>query len=136
MPEKVVHVVLRPYPRCYVYVHFDPRKVRPGDKGQFDHVVYVGKGTRARAWVDTRPCSRAHGLWLRDLQNHGFAPDEYVRIEFRRRTSEQARKLERELLAFYRSKGVLLFNNERGYNGPVRPYDNKWMPDPRFGKLG
>jgi hypothetical protein len=70
------------------------------------------------------------------LQYHGFTPDEYVRIEFRKRTSEEAIKLERQLLTFYRTKGVLLFNKERGYKGPVRPYDNKWMPDPKFGELG
>jgi|SRR5580658_3443698 hypothetical protein len=136
MTEKVVPVVLRPFPRCYVYIHYDPRKVRPGDKGQIDHVVYVGKGTRARAWIDTRISSPSHRCWLRDLQSQGFAPDEFVRIEFRKRTSEQAKKLERQLLTFYRAKQVLLFNKERGYNGPVRPYDNKWMPDPKFGKLG
>jgi len=59
-----------------------------------------------------------------------------VRIEFRKRTSEEAIKLERELLNFYRRNGVLLFNKERGYKGPVRAYDNKWLQDPQFGKLG
>jgi hypothetical protein len=70
------------------------------------------------------------------LQHHGFTPDQYVRIEFRKRTSEEAINLERELLTFYRTKGVLLFNKERGYKGPVRTYDNKWMSDPKFGELG
>jgi hypothetical protein len=98
--------------------------------------VYVGKGTRARAWVDTRGKSLDHRRWLRDLQNQGFAPDEFVRIEKRRLTSEQANKFERELIAFYREKGVMLFNKEKGWKGPVRTYVNKWMPDPEFGKLG
>jgi hypothetical protein len=136
MTEKVIHAVLRPYPRCYVYIHFDPRKVRPEDRDQIDHVVYVGKGTRERAWVDRRIYSPAHRLWLRDLQYQGFAPDEYVRIEFRKLTEEEALELEQQLLKVYRDKGVLLFNREKGYKGPVRTYDNKWIPDPAFGKLG
>jgi len=136
MTEKVIRAVLRPYPRCYVYIHFDPRKVRPEDKNQIDHVVYVGKGTRERPWVDRRIYSGAHRRWLRDLQYQGFAPDEYVRIEFRKLTEEEALKLEQQLLKFYRDKGVLLFNREKGYKGPVRTYDNKWIPDPAFGKLG
>lgn len=135
MTEKVVHVVLRPYARCYVYIHYDPRKVRPEDKEQIDHVVYVGRGTRERAWVDRRLYSPEHRRWLRDLQYQGFAPDEYVSIKFRRCTLDEAIKLERQVLNFYRSKEVLLFNKERGYKGPVRTYDNKWMPDPNFGKL-
>jgi hypothetical protein len=136
MTEKVVHVVLSPYPRCYVYIHYDPRKTRRGELEQIDHVVYVGKGTRARAWVDTRLNSPDHRRWLRDLQNQGFSPDEFVRIEKRRLTSEEAIKFEGELIAFYRKKGVLLFNKERGLKGSVRTYDNKWMRDPKFGKLG
>jgi hypothetical protein len=135
MTERVVHIVLSPYPRCYVYIHYDPRKVRRGEVGQIDHVVYVGKGTRARAWVDTRLNSPDHRRWLRDLQNQGFAPDEFVRIEKRRLTSEEAIRFERDLIAFYREKGVLLFNKERGWNGPVRTYESRWMPHPGFGKL-
>jgi len=69
------------------------------------------------------------------LQYHGFTPDQYVRIEFRKLTSEEAIKLERQVLTFYRKKGVLLFNKERGYQGPVRTYDNKWMSDPKFVEL-
>lgn len=136
MTEKVIRAVLRPYPRCYVYIHFDPRKVRPEDKDQIDHVVYVGEGTRERAWVDRRIYSPAHRLWLRDLQYRGFAPDEYVQVKFRKLTKGEALKLEQQLLKVYRDKGVLLFNREKGYKGPVRSYDNKWMPDPAFGKLG
>jgi len=135
MPERLIHVVLSPYPRWYVYAHCDPRMVRKGESGQIDHVVYVGKGTRARAWVDARLNSPDHRRWLRDLQNDGFSPDEFVRIEKRKLTSDQAFEFERELIAFYREKGALLFNKEKGWSGPVRRYENKWMPDPGFGKM-
>src|ERR1700739_2618501 len=81
MPERLIRVVLSPYPRWYVYVPYDPRMVRTGESGQIDHVVYVGKGTRARAWVDASLSSPDHRRWLRDLQNDGFSPDEFVRIE-------------------------------------------------------
>jgi len=60
----------------------------------------------------------------------GYAPDEFVRIEVRKLTSSEAEKKEQELIAFYRKKGSLLFN------GGERPYDNKWLPEPGFGKLG
>jgi hypothetical protein len=133
--ERVIHLVLSPYPRWYVYVHYDPRKVRKGEPGQVDHVVYVGKGTRARAWVDVRLSSPDHRRWLRDLQIEGFAPDEFVIIERRKLTSDRAIKAERELTAFYRAKGALLFNKEKGWSGPVRTYENRWMPDPAFGKM-
>jgi hypothetical protein len=135
MSERVYQVVLSPYSRCYVYVHFDPRKVRPDDKSQIDHIVYVGKGTRERAWADDRTNSSGHSLWLRDLQYQGFSPDQYVQIMSRNCTEEQALKTEQELLNLYRSKGVLLFNNEPGYKGPVRNYQNKSLPEPTFGGL-
>jgi hypothetical protein len=135
MTEQIIRAILRPYPRCYVYIHFDPRKVRPGDKEQIDHVVYVGEGTRERAWVDERTDSNGHSLWLRDLQYQGFSPDQYVSVKYRTRTKEQAVKLEKQLLQVYRKKGILLFNNERGYTGPVRTYENKFMPDAAFGSL-
>jgi hypothetical protein len=133
--ERVIRLVLSPYPRWYVYIHYDPRRVRKGEPGQIDHVVYVGKGTRARAWIDTRLSSPDHRRWLRDLQTEGFAPDEFVRIEGRKLTSDQAIKAERGLIAFYRAQGVLLFNKEKGWSGRVRTYENKWMPDPAFGKM-
>ncbi|HEY2467838.1 MAG TPA: hypothetical protein VGI45_08350 [Terracidiphilus sp.] len=72
---------------------------------------------------------------MRDLQNDGFSPDEFVRIERRRLTSDQAFQFECELIAQYRRNGALLFNKERGNCEPVRRYENKWMPDPRFGEM-
>jgi hypothetical protein len=135
MPERTINVVLSPYPRWYVYVHYDPRKVRVGETAQIDHVVYVGKGTRARAWVDMRVSSPDHRRWLRDLQNAGFSPDEFVKIEKRKLTSDQAIRYERELIALYRKEEVLLFNKEGGWRGLVRRYENKWMTDPAFGKI-
>jgi hypothetical protein len=124
MAEKNHRIVLQRYPRCYVYIHYNPQKAK---RGLWD-VVYVGKGTRMRAW-DDRNRSPAHARWLRDWQNLGFAPDEFVRIEFRKLTSKQAEKKEKELIAFYRRKGALLFNDGE------RAYDNKWLPDPQFGEL-
>jgi hypothetical protein len=135
MSETVIQVVLSPYPRWYVYVHYDPRTIRQGESEQIDNVVYVGKGTRARAWVDMRLSSPDHRRWLRDLQNEGFSPDQFVRIERRRLTPEQALNCERELVGFYRTKGALLFNKEKGWAGTVRRYENNWMPDPAFGKM-
>lgn len=125
MTERNYQIVFQPYPRCYVYVHYHPQKAKQG----VQEVVYVGKGTRGRAW-DDRKRSPNHAQWLRDWQNQGFAPDEFVRIEFRKLTSKQAEKREQELIAFYRERGALLFNDGE------RTYENKWLPDPKFGKLG
>jgi len=44
------------------------------------------------------------------LQNDGFSPDEFVRVEKRKLTSDQAFEFERELITFFREKGALLFN--------------------------
>ncbi len=85
--------------------------------------------------MDTRLSSPDHRRWLRDLQNEGVSPDEFVRIEKRKLTSDQALEFEGKLIAFYREKGDLLFNKEKGWTGPVRRYENKWMPDPAFGKI-
>jgi len=126
MAERVIHFVLSRYPRCYVYTHRHPQREA--------EVVYVGKGTRGRAWADTRR-SPDHRRWLRDWQTLGFAPDEFVRIERRKLTSMEAAKQERELIAFYRQQGALLFNKCRSGKWHVRTYYNKWMPDPKFGKL-
>jgi hypothetical protein len=135
MAEMNIKAAIRPYPRCYVYIHFDPRKLQLGEPLRVDHEVYVGKGTRARAWVDTRSYSPDRGRWLRDIRNQEFSRDRYVRIEFQARSSEEARKPEKSLIAFYRDKGALLFNKEKGWKGTVRIYQNKWFSDPEFGKL-
>ena len=135
MTEKIVRGVLRPYPRWYVYIHFDPRRTRRGEPEGPDDVVYIGKGTRARAWSDMRLNSPDHRRWLRDLQIQGFSPDKFVRIEKGNLTPEEAGEFERQLIASYRDKGVLLFNKERGWKGRVRTYENKWMPDPEFGTI-
>ena len=118
MAEKVIHVVLSPYPRWYVYIHYDPRLVQNGALGGIDSVVYVGKGTRARAWVDMRLSSPDHRRWMRDLQNDGFSPDEFVRIEKRRLTSDQAFQVESGLISFYRKNGALLFERKKAVVGP------------------
>jgi len=127
MADRVIEIVLRPYPRCYVYIHHHPQRETD--------VVYVGKGTRGRAWDDTNR-SPEHRCWLRDIQNLGFAPDTFVRIERRKLTSDEAEREERALIAFYRRQGKLLFNKSRNKKRPVRRYQNKWMPDPKFGRLG
>jgi hypothetical protein len=135
MAEQIIRRPFRPYPRCYVYIHHDPRAVVLGTSERTDHVVYVGKGTRARAWVDTRGSSLDHRRWLRDLQILGFAPDEFVKIVKRKLTSEEASKFERELIAFHRNNGATLFNKERGWKGAVRKYGNASAPEHEFGKL-
>ena len=80
--------------------------------------------------------SQRNGVRLHSGIAFTFDRIPHVRIEFRKRTSEEAIKLEQQLRTFYRKKEVLLFNKERGYKGPVRTYDNKWMSDPKFGELG
>lgn len=127
MTEKTIQLAFRPYPRCYVYIHFHPERET--------EVVYVGKGTRGRAWDDTRRCPD-HRRWLRDWQNLGYAPDQFVKVVKRKLTSREAELEERKLIASYRTHGATLFNKSSNKKWPVRTYYNKWLPDPKFGKLG
>lgn len=127
MAEKTIQFAFHPYRRCYVYIHFHPERET--------EVVYVGKGTRGRAWDDARRCPD-HRRWLRDWQNLGYAPDQFVKLVKRNLTSREAETEERKLIASYRNQGALLFNKSSNKKWPARTYNNKWMPDPKFGKLG
>lgn len=73
--------------RAYVYEHFDPRT---------GEVRYVGKGTGGRAWSVARSGSRslAHFEWLTEIQEHGFTPDQFVRVIARGLSNKEALRLE------------------------------------------
>lgn len=89
----------------------------------------MGEGTRTRAWED-RNRTPDHGRWLRDWQNQGCAPDEFVKIVRRKLTKKQAQREELVLITLYRKQGARLFNDGE------RTYENKWLPNLEFGKLG
>ena len=63
--EILRRVVLEPYPKYYVYIHFHPK--HPDD---INYIVYVGKGTDSRAW-SRRGRRNEHSHWMRDWQDLG-----------------------------------------------------------------
>jgi hypothetical protein len=98
-------VALTPYPKHYVYIHFHPQ--HPDD---INYVVYVGKGTDGRAW-SRRERQKDHSHWMRDWQDLGFTPDQYVKVVFRGLTAKQALNLEAQLIKLHLKKGCILFND-------------------------
>jgi hypothetical protein len=110
-------IVLRPYPTDYVYLHFHPQ--RP------DEIVYVGRGSGGRAWsCDDR--STAHQVWMLEWQSLGYSPDQFVKIVARGLTPQQAEKREKQEIAFWKAKGLLL--NLQLNKGNVRPHSNRYFP--------
>lgn len=75
----------------YVYLHTDPRS---------KEVMYVGSGTKERAWVysATTRNNPDHLAWCIELQHLGYTPDEWVSIELRTRDKEQVLAWERKLI--------------------------------------
>ena len=66
----------------YVYFHVDPET---GD------IVYVGSGTKERAWT-TRESNRNnvdHHNWLLQKETEGYTPDDYVQIVFKARSKRE-----------------------------------------------
>ena len=57
----------------YVYCHTHPIT---------KEVVYVGKGSRGRAWhcAESNSRSQDHAKWMTELLNSGFTPDKWVEL--------------------------------------------------------
>ena len=80
----------------YVYLHVDP---------ETQEVVYVGMGTVSRAWdVKTREVKDNHYQWLQGLLKKGYVPSEWVSIEYKQLSREDAYNKELELIHMFGPK--------------------------------
>ena len=86
----------------YVYFHIDPES---------SEVVYVGKGSRGRAWHCAESNSRGedHALWMNGLIQEGFTPDAWVKIVESSLEEAEAFQLEKEEVDTRRPK----FNSKK-----------------------
>jgi hypothetical protein len=75
----------------YVYSHVDP---------ETEELIYIGKGSRGRAWhcAETNSRGVGHAAHLDSLILKGYTPDSWVHIIESALTNEQAFALESELL--------------------------------------
>jgi len=117
MTERKYRIRLLPYPKHYVYIHFHPD--HPDDPS---YVMYVGKGTDDRAWSRRGTRSDDHWYQVRDWQNLGITPDQWVKIVRRKMTADQALRFEKQLIKFYLDKGASLFNREGQPSAQQRTY--------------
>ena len=122
MVERTYSVRLQPMPKHYVYIHFHPQ--HPDEE---NCVVYVGVGTDRRAW-SRRERSDDHSHWMRDWQDLGYTPDQFVKVVRRKMTKEQALKFERQLIKYYLTRGCSLFNKEKQGSTQQRQY-TPFFPD-------
>lgn len=65
---------------------------------------------------------------MMEWQAQGYTPDQFVKIAARGLTPEQAEKREKQEIAFWLTKGHLLFNVQLN-EGDVRPHSNRYFPD-------
>ena len=83
--------------RYYTYVHFDPIT---------SEIMYVGKGTRHRAWTFTKNTSGGRALdhfeYLCSLESLGYTPDDWVKIVDKGLSSTEALEKEMELISKHR----------------------------------
>ena len=81
----------------YVYTHTDP---------ETNEIVYIGKGSRGRAWHCAESNSRGeeHALWMNKLIHQGFTPDAWVTLIESALSEEESYKLERELIEKHKPK--------------------------------
>jgi len=72
----------------YVYFHTDP---------ETNEIVYIGKGSRGRAWHCAESNSRgeAHANWMNALVLDGFTPEAWVTLKETALTEKDAYVLER-----------------------------------------
>ncbi len=85
----------------YVYQHIHPVS---------GIVLYIGHGSKGRAWVGQTLRSEEHASMLDLLTKEGFLPCDWVKILARKLTKEQAKCIERELIQEYKP----LFNKAQG----------------------
>lgn|SRR5574343_605140 len=89
-------MTLSPRDRYYVYIHVDPMT---------SSVVYVGKGTRGRAWVFSRDRSGGrkddHFLWMLGLEAAGLTPANWVYIVDEGLSEKEALSVESTLIGLH-----------------------------------
>lgn len=90
----------------YVYFHRDPIT---------NEVVYVGKGSRGRAWhcAETNSRSLEHSKWMNDLIYKGYTPNDWVEIVETQLDNNQALELETNLI--WGSLTFPKFNSKKNY---------------------
>lgn len=125
MAERIHHIRFRPYPKHYVYIHFHPK--HPGDEM---YVVYVGKGVDSRAWNRYHRLAD-HRYWLRDWQDQGYTPDQFVEIVRRKMTEQEALGFEKQLIQHYLRRGCSLFNRVQGQNPAQKLTYAPWYAEPQ-----
>lgn len=81
----------------YVYTH---RRPETGE------IFYVGMGQKSRAW-DCSMRNSDHKQVLLDYISRGYIPEDFVQIESRNMTLEEARALERQMLMALPNDGLL-----------------------------
>lgn len=98
----------------YIYFHVIP---------ETEEIVYIGKGSRGRAWHCAESNSRGeeHAKWMTDLIFRGYTPDAWVRIIESGLSEEEA--LEKELVLIHNNKPI--FNSKRNHSCKLDDYDLK-----------
>lgn len=81
----------------YVYKHIDPVT---------DELLYIGMGSKDRAWHYRVSMSRhkMHMAHLDNLTKAGYLPSDWVNIEQKNLTKEEAKILEKRLIQEYKPK--------------------------------
>lgn len=93
--------------KYYVYAHID-RRSNGGD------IIYIGHGCGGRAWLSTVPFrDEAHADKLKEFEDRGETPDEWVKILKKRLTKQEACEYERSQIklkkpAFNKIQGASL----------------------------
>lgn len=89
--------------KYYVYTHHDP---------ETHELMYIGKGSGGRAWDVTRCRNEnpGHQKWMICLLENGYIPTDWVSIESKNLTEEQARNRELQLIHSNPSR----FNRQSG----------------------
>jgi hypothetical protein len=62
-----------------------------------------------------------------EWQALGYSPDQFVKVVFRGLTPEQAEKKEKEVIAFHKKRGELLFNDQWNADN-IREHRNRFFP--------
>lgn len=96
--------------QTYVYIHKDP---------ETENVIYVGSGTKDRAWHFRVSMSRSkeHTSYLNKLSAQGYIPSDWVEIISRNLSKGDGKKLEIELIERYNP----IFNkNHKGAGKSVK----------------
>jgi hypothetical protein len=99
MSPREYRIHFTPYPKHYVYVHFHPQ--HPDDER---YVVYVGEGVDSRAWNRYHRLDD-HRYQMRDWQDLGYTPDQFVKVVRRKMTKAQPVHFEKQLVRYYLKRG-------------------------------